>query len=69
MAMRDRIHSITKCSMCDRESYIRMVYCVPMTTSHFLCCRECADGLIDPGRARVLRDIAWADAQELPEST
>jgi hypothetical protein len=77
MARTNRIHSIAKCSMCNRESYVRMVYCVPLSQSHFVFCRECADGLIEPKRAMgraarllwVLRDLSTADAREAVEST
>jgi hypothetical protein len=52
-----RIHSIANCSMCDRESYVRMVYCVPLSQSHFVFCRECADGLIDSMRRGALQEV------------
>ena len=62
-----RVHAIRECSMCKRESYIRMIYCVPMTREHFAFCRECADGLLSTtAHARIT--AAAEDGLYLPES-
>jgi len=63
----NRIHAVALCDMCHRESYIRMVYCVPFGREHFCFCRECADGLLAPGARQALAS-ADALAQKVPTS-